>query len=73
MMAVPSIPDGHTIPPKPIVLLFVHHLSCAGHQRSHGSNSKTNDSLKGSDCIPKVVEKVQIGCIKTSLVKKVNF
>ena len=74
-MAVIPLPDGHTPPPIPVVLLLVHHVGEEGdsvHSSAAGvrkdGNSKTNGLQQDG---VKVVKEIEIGCVKAALVKKV--
>ena len=89
MAATLHVPDGQSIPPQPLVLLFVHHLSNLEPQDKDGDKSSpslhnsSNDSLRKNGGNKskvntadgdgaKVTRELHVGCIKTSLVKKVG-
>lgn len=86
MAATVAVPDGHSVPPQPLVLLFVHHLSHAesqdkdGDKSSHSLHNSSSDALRknggnkskvNTTDSAKVTRELEVGCIKTSLVKKV--
>ncbi len=81
MTATLSLPDDQTPPPTPLVLLFTHHLSsvqsgdslnrASGEGFKKGS-SKTKPNTASDVSEAKVEREIIIGCVKSSLVKKVK-
>lgn len=67
MSAVVPLPDGHTPSPTPIVVLLVHHVDGETTRADSGGKTKAGGS-EGA----KVTREVEVGCVKTALVKKVQ-
>lgn len=76
MAAVIPLPDGHTPPPIPLVVLLVHHVGEGGDTAStaavHGTRKEGSSKAGGlqQDGV-KVTREIEVGCVRTALVKKV--
>lgn len=78
--------DDNPPTPKPLILIFVHHISseveedvsvdslATGKDRgSRSSSSKSRTQTQSATSKAKVVKEVEVGCVKSARVKKVSW